>query len=146
MEKKSKVLSCTKEDWSEPDQYGNVIHTVVFENGDHGWYRGTPNGASYFTVGKDVDYVINIVKKTINGKEKEQIWIKKPKKTESVHEDGGYAKLTVDEFKIRAKINCVSSATDYVKDMILGDKVEAKDMEKAIARLIGIMHKQIDNV
>lgn len=141
--KKGTVQSYVREQWSKPDKHGNVIYTVAFDNGDVGWHRTKEGGNDYFTVGKEVDYEIERTTKTVGAETKQQTWIRIPAKEQqestSKRSDGSHAKL-------EAKLRFVTMAPAYVKDLVIADKVEAKDMKPVIKGMIDYVFNLIDNI
>ena len=74
--KKSKVTHNAIAEWAQPDNYGNLIYAIKFEDGAEGWFR--TKKPEYFEVGKEV-YYIKEVKPKQDGSG-DSVWIKKPTK------------------------------------------------------------------
>jgi hypothetical protein len=112
--KKALVTKVTKFD--KVDSYGNVSFSVEFANGDKGFYSTKSADQTKFVVGKDAEYEI----------------------TEKQSQKGGvYYKITLPQseqpaFKgkpvVEPRIQMISFAMSYTKDLIVAGKVELKEI------------------
>jgi hypothetical protein len=123
MEKKARVTKITQ--MEKKDNYGNTTFIVEFDNSDKGFYTSKNPNQTKFVVGNVADYSIE----------------------EKEGSKGKYYKITVpQEFKVFGgkaqqdpKIQMISFAMSYCKDMIVAGKVNLSDMEKEFNRIYNVM-------
>lgn len=113
--KKSKTKTIKKSD--KRDNYGNTSFYVEFENGDAGWYTSKSDDQKKFIIGQEAEYIIE---------QKEG----KQGKT--------YFKITVPQQEGKSfgkpvpepRIQMISFAMAYSKDLVVAGKVPVADIEK----------------
>lgn len=132
--KKSKVTKITKFD--KKPGYNDTSFSIEFENGDKGFYSSKVEDQKSFVSGQDAEY--NIEEKT--GKNNKTYFrITSPlDPAPSFKSGGGGGRPQVDP-----KVQMISFAASYTKDLIIGGKVEMKDFEPAFNRLYTIMISKI---
>lgn len=113
--KKAKVTKITKMD--KKDNYGNTSFIIELENGDKGFYRSQSEEQKKFIVGQLADYLIE-EQQGAKGK-----WYKiTPPKSENNFKGGG-GRPAVDP-----KVQLISFAMAYTKDLVVAGIVPLKDM------------------
>lgn len=124
MSKTSKVTKLEPWDNAKPDDYGNLMYNIEFENGDSGAYRGNPNKLS-FAVGRESEYEINEVTSK-NGKKYTKV--SKPQQQGSGFSRGGgrYSDVGVT----------VGNALNNASLLAAHGKIDVKDMPKVAERII----------
>ena len=119
MEKRSKVTKVTKMD--KKDSYGNTSFVIEFENADKGFYTSKAEDQKHFVVGQEAAY--NIEEKTgSTGKVYFKVTVPQSQKQWS---GGGGGKPQIDP-----KVQMISFAHSYAKDLVTAGKVEVKDLSK----------------
>lgn len=124
--KKAKVTKITKID--KKDTYGNTSFIIEFDNGDKGYYTSKNEEQTKFMVGNVADYLIE----------------------EKQGKNGTYYKVTIPQSDKPAwsgggrpqqdpKVQMISFAMAYTKDLIVGGKVSMNDLEKEFNRVYNIM-------
>lgn len=123
MEKKGKPKRIVKKD--RKDDYGNSYYELEFDNGDKGLFSTKSEDQKTFTVNSEITYIIE-EKEGKNGK-----WFKisVPKPA-----FGGGGKPQQDP-----KVQMISFSMSYTKDLIVGGKVEMKDLEKVFNQIHSLM-------
>lgn len=128
---KSKVTKVTKLD--KKDNYGNTSYIVEFANNDKGFYTSKSEDQRAFIVGQESEYDIE-------------------KKTGSTGKD--YYKVTVpteNKFggkpsgkpQIDPRIQMISFAMSYTKDLIVAKVINTEQMEKTFETMYKIMTNKI---
>lgn len=115
---KNKVTKITKMD--KKDSYGNTSFIVEFENGDKGFYNSQSENQTNFVVGIEAEY--NIEKK-IGKNNKEYFKVTLPQSGKSF--GGGGRSYTPPD----PKIQMISFAAAYTKDLIVGGKLPINEFE-----------------
>lgn len=123
--KKAKVTKITK--MEKKDTYGNTSFIIELENGDKGFYTSKNEDQTKFVIGNVADYCIE----------------------EKIGQKGPYFKITVPQSERPAftggrpqqdpKVQMISFAMAYTKDLIVGGKVQMADLEKEFNRVYNIM-------
>lgn len=124
--KKSIVTKVTKFD--KKDNYGNSSFLIEFKNGDKGYYNSKDENQQKFVSSIEADYTID----------------------EKIGKNGNiYWKLTVpgesQGFKgggkpqIEPRIQMISFAASYTKDLIVAGKFSMNEFEKEFNRIYNIM-------
>ena len=112
--KKSLVTKVTR--FEKKDNYGNVSFAIEYSNGDKGFYSTKSEEQTKFVAGKDAEY---------------EIEEKQSKK------GGVYYKITLpgeaQPFKggrpqIEPRVQMISFAMSYTKDLIVAGKVDMKNL------------------
>lgn len=129
--KKSKVTKITKMD--KKDSYGNTSFIIELENGDKGFYSSKNEDQKKFIVGQESEY--NIEEK--EGKEGKKYYkITTPNSNQGFTPGAG--KVQQDP-----KVQMVSFAASYVKDLIVAGKVEFKDFGSALDTIYSKMTSKL---
>ena len=127
MEKKAKVTKVTKFD--KVDSYGNTSYMIEFENGDKGYYSTKDPDQKKFIAGNVSDYILE-----------EKIGAKGPynkvkvPQEESKSFSGGFQKKQQDP-----KVQFISFAASYTKDLIVAGKFGMDSFEKEFNRIYNAM-------
>lgn len=131
--KKSKVTKITKFD--KKPGYNDISFSIEFENGDKGYYSSKVEDQKSFLSGQEAEY--NIEEKT--GKNNKTYFrITSPLDPAPTYKAGGGGKPQVEP-----RIQMISFAASYTKDLIIGGKIDIKDFEGAFNRLYTIMISKI---
>lgn len=144
MKKSGKVTEMTKQDWATK----GTVYEVKFDNGDTGFYTvKDEDPPEYFVVGKTSDYEAN-PKKDKKGNPYFNFYVPKAEeaKSGSVLPAKSGAVLSHDELKFRAKIEAVSFASAYTKDLVVAGKISTDDFADTATKYIQFMQQMIDKV
>lgn len=128
---KSKVTKVTKFD--KTDSYGNTSFTIEFENGDKGYYTSKSADQKKFVVGEETQYHIE-EKVGKNGKSYFKVT---PPQSEFAGKAFG-GKAPVDP-----RVQMISFAMAYCKDLVVAGKVPITDMEKQFNSIYNVMTAKI---
>lgn len=127
---KSKVTKVTRMD--KQDNYGNTSFVIEFENGDKGFYTSKSPEQTKFIVGNVADY--NIEKKTgSTGKEYFKI---------IVPQEQGFG-FKGGKPQVEPRIQMISFAAAYTKDLIVGGKANLIDFETHFNKIYTVMISKI---
>lgn len=132
--KKSKVTKITK--WERKPGYNDTSFTIEFENGDKGFYSSKTDDQKSFIVGQEAEY--NIEEKTGKNNQKYHRITSPSDPAPAFRGGGGGGRQQIDP-----KIQMISFAAAYTKDLIVGGKVDIKDLEAAFNRFYSIMIAKI---
>lgn len=123
--KKAKVTKVTKMD--KKDTYGNTSFIIEFDNNDKGFYTSKNEDQTKFVAGNVCDYTIE----------------------EKIGQKGPWFKVSVPQSEKPAfgggrpqqdpRVQMISFAMAYTKDLIVGGKVQMPDLEKEFNRVYNIM-------
>lgn len=127
--KKAKVTKITKMD--KKDNYGNTSFIIEFDNTDKGYYRSKNEDQKNFIIGNVADYVIE--EKTGNAGAK-YFTVTLPKTEGFQKSFGGGGKPQQDP-----KVSMISFSMSYTKDLVVGGKLDIKDLETGFNRIYNIM-------
>jgi hypothetical protein len=128
---KAKVTKVTRMD--KKDSYGNTSFIVEMENGDKGFYTSKTEDQKRFVVGQESEY--NIEKKVGNaGKEYFKITI--PNDGVPFAKGGGKP-------QVEPRIQMISFAAAYTKDLIVAGKIGMHDFKKEFENIYGVMISKI---
>lgn len=130
MEKSAKVTKITKMD--KKDTYGNSSFIVELENGDKGFYVSKNENQTNFEIGKDAKYLIE----EKIGKEGKKYYKITTPSTPFMH---GGAKPQQDP-----RTQMISFSMSYAKDLVVGGKVEYKDLGGAFENIFNLMVSKIN--
>jgi hypothetical protein len=129
--KKAKVKKITKMD--KVDSYGNTSFIIEFENGDKGFYTSKNADQRNFVVGSEAEYVIE----EKEGKEgKKYFKITLPKVEGQAFQRGGKP-------QVEPRIQMISFAAAYTKDLIVAGKVELTNFKKEFETIYNVMISKI---
>lgn len=126
MEKKSKVTKVTK--LNKKDSYGNTSFVIEFENSDKGFYTSKNEDQKNFIVGQEATYMIE----EKEGKEGKRYF--KIKIPQAQKHWGGGGRVQIDP-----KIQMISFAHSYAKDLVAAGKVDVKDLSKCSKEIFNSM-------
>jgi hypothetical protein len=129
--KKSIVTKVTKFD--KKDNYGNYSFLIEFKNGDKGYYNSKDENQQKFVFGNESDYTID-EKIGKNG----NIYWKLTVPGESQGFKGGGGKPQVEP-----RIQMISFAAAYTKDLVVAGKFSMNEYEKEFNRIYNIMTSKI---
>lgn len=124
--KKAKVTKITKID--KKDAYGNTSFIIEFDNGDKGYYTSKNEEQTKFIVGNVADYLIE----EKQGKNGTYYKVTTPQSDKPAWSGGGKPQQD-------PKVQMISFAMAYTKDLIVGGKVSMNDLEKEFNRVYNIM-------
>jgi hypothetical protein len=128
-----KVIKTVNDDGSaKKDNWGNFSFIVELENGDRGYYNARSEDQTKFVVGKEAEYLIE---------EKEGKTGKKYNKITTQQSEGQWPKGGKPAPEPR--IQMISFAMAYTKDLVVGGKVGIQDLEKYFEILYSAMIKKI---
>jgi hypothetical protein len=132
--KKSKVTKITKFD--KKPGYNDTSFSIEFENGDKGYYSSKVEDQKSFIIGQEAEY--NIEEKT--GKNNTKYYrITSPLDPAPAYKGGGGG----GKPQVEPRIQMISFAMSYCKDLIIADKVGMHDMEKEFGRIYNVMTSKI---
>lgn len=113
------------------DSYGNTSFIVEFQNGDSGFYTSKDENQDKFVVGKEVEY--NIEEKTgKTGKTYFKLSLPQAQRPQF----GGRPQAD-------PKVQMISFAAAYCKDLIVAGKVEITQFETQFNRIYNAMISKI---
>ncbi len=135
-EKKAKVTKITKIDTK--DSYGNTSFIVELDNGDKGFYTSKNEDQKNFIVGSEAEYLIE-EKSGKNGNKYFKISL--PQK-QGFQNGGGGGKYQPQD----PKVQMISFAMAYTKDLIVGGKIDIKDLEGSFGRVFDTMFKKLNEI
>jgi hypothetical protein len=127
---KSKPTKVTKLD--KKDSFGNTTYVVEFENLDKGFYTSKSDNQSKFVVGQEVEYLIE-EKQGKTGNTYFKVTL-----PQSDKQFTGSGRPQVDP-----KVQMISFAMAYTKDLIVGGKLDIKDLEIGFTRMYNIMTSKL---
>lgn len=113
------------------DAYGNTSFIIELDNGDKGFYTSKSEDQKKFIVGQESEYTIE----QKQGSKGTYYKISIPQ-TEGKSFGGG--KVQVDP-----KVQMISFAMSYTKDLIVGGKIPMTDMEKEFNRIYNTMTSKL---
>lgn len=122
----SKVTRLTKTD--KVDSYGNSSFNVEFANGDKGFYSTKNPDTCKFIVGQEIEYVIE-QKESKTGVKYFKVTLPQ---AEQFQKGGGYQKQD-------PKVQMISFAASYAKDLAVAGRIELKDLEATFERFHKMM-------
>lgn len=128
MEKTAKVTKITK--WERKEGYKDTSFTIEFDNGDKGFYSSMEDDQKRFVAGQEAKYTIE-EKEGKAGKKYFKITSpldQKPAWT-------GGSKKSMPE----PRIQMISFAASYAKDLIVAGKFSMSEFEKEFNRIYSVM-------
>lgn len=115
--KKAKTIKITK--MEQKDNYGNTSFIIDLDNGDSGFYRSKDENQTKFIIGQETEY--NIEENTgKTGKKYYKISIPQAE-TKPAFGGGGRPQQ-------EPRVQMISFAMAYTKDLVVAGKVELKDL------------------
>lgn len=127
---KKVVKSINNDGSARRDNYGNYSFIIDFDNGDGGFYSSKNEDQTKFVVGKEAEYEIE-QKEGSAGKKYFKITLPK-----SDFQSGSAFK---GKAPVDPKVQMISFAMAYTKDLIVAGKVDLVNMEKEFARMYNVM-------
>lgn len=128
--KKALVTKVTK--FEKKDNYGNSSFLIEFKNGDKGYYNSKNENQDKFVAGIESDYTID----EKIGKTGNLYW-----KITSPGEPQGFQKGGKPQ--IDPRIQMISFAMSYCKDLIVSGKIPMSEMEKEFNRIYTVMTSKL---
>lgn len=130
---KSKVKKITRFD--KKDNYGNTSFSIEFENGDKGFYTSKSEDQKKFIIGQESEY--NLEEK--EGKTGNKYYkITLPQADGAGPWKGGGGKPLPEP-----RMQMISFAASYTKDLVIAGKVDMASFEKEYARIYNAMISKI---
>lgn len=130
---KSKVTKVTKLD--KQDSFGNTTYVIEFDNLDKGFYTSKSAEQNKFVVGKEVEYEIE---QKVGKTGKEYFKITLPKQDGGGGWKGGGGRPPADP-----RVQMISFAMSYAKDLVIGGKLDIKDLQAGFDRIYNIMTSKL---
>lgn len=124
---KAKVTKVVKMD--KRDTYNNVSFVIDFDNGDSGFYTSKFEDQTKFVVGKESEYLIE---------EKEGKTGKKYYKI-TLPGDGGQKFSGGGKPQIEPRVQMISFAMSYTKDLVVAGKVPVESISKEFDNIYKLM-------
>lgn len=116
---KAKVTKITKMD--KKDSYGNTSFVIEFDNSDKGFYVSKDENQTKFSIGKETEYTIE---QKVGKTGATYYKISLP---QSEQQPGGWQKGG-GKPAIEPRIQMISFAMAYTKDLVVAGKVELKEL------------------
>lgn len=124
---KAKVTKITKLD--KLDNYGNTTFIIEFDNGTKGFYTSKNPNQTKFVVGNVADFNVEVKQGS----------------------KGPYNKITLPEQpkvfggkpQVEPRIQMISFAAAYTKDLVVAGKFGMQDFEKEFNRIYSIMTSKL---
>ncbi len=132
MEKKARVTKVTKFD--KVDNYGNTSFAIEFENGDKGYYSTKSPDKIPFIAGNVADYLLETLQKKDGSGTYNKIKIPGEQP-----QGGGFQRKQQQD----PKIQFISFAASYTKDLVVAGKFGMQDFEKEFNRIYNIMSSKL---
>lgn len=126
--KKAKVTKITR--MEKKDNYGNTSFIIEFENGDKGFYTSKLEDQKKFIVSQESEYLIE---------EKQGSKGKYFKVTTPQSEGGSSQWQKGSKPQVDPKVQMISFAMSYTKDLIVGGKLQLSELEKEFNRIYTTM-------
>jgi len=123
--KKAKTTKITQ--MAQKDSYGNTSFVIDFDNGDRGFYTSKNENQTKFVVGQETEYLIEAKE----GKKGTYYKITLPQ-TEPFQKSAGRP-------QIEPRIQMISFAMAYAKDLVVAGKVEMKALPATFDIIYGEM-------
>lgn len=131
---KSKVTKVTK--LEKQDNYGNTTYIVEFDNLDKGFYTSKSAEQNKFIVGQEAEYEIE---QKVGKTGKEYFKVTLPKQDGGGWKGGGGSgRQPVDP-----RVQMISFAMSYAKDLVIGGKLDIKELQAGFDRIYNIMTSKL---
>jgi hypothetical protein len=127
--KKAKVTKITK--MEKKDNYGNTSFIIEFDNGDKGYYRSKNEDQKNFIADNVSDYQIEEKTGSTGAK---YFTVTVPKTDQPFSKPGFGGKPQQDP-----KVQMISFSMSYTKDLVVGGKLDIKDLETGFNRIYNLM-------
>lgn len=129
--KKAKVTKITR--MEKKDNYGNTSFIIELDNGDKGFYTSKNEDQKKFVVGQESEYLIE-----------QKQGSKGPYYKISIPQaEGGGKSFGGGKVQVDPKVQMISFAMSYTKDLIVGGKVPMHEMEKEFTRIYNTMTSKL---
>lgn len=129
--KKGKVTKITR--MEKKDNYGNTSFIIELDNGDKGFYTSKNEDQKKFVVGQESEYLIEQKQGTKGVYYKISI----------PQAEGGGKPFGGGKVQVDPKVQMISFAMSYTKDLIVGGKVQINDLEKEFMRIYNTMTSKL---
>lgn len=126
---KAKTTKIVKMD--KKDSYGNTSFIITLDNGDSGFYTSKNEDQTKFVVGQETEYLIE----QKQGKNGFYNKITLPQSENSFQGGGGFKGKSAPD----PKVQMISFAMSYTKDLIVGGKVQMAELEKVYNQIHALM-------
>lgn len=126
---KAKTTKIVKMD--KKDSYGNTSFIITLDNGDSGFYTSKNEDQTKFVVGQETEYLIE----QKQGKNGFYNKITLPQSENSFQGSGGFKGKSAPD----PKVQMISFAMSYTKDLIVGGKVQMAELEKVYNQIHALM-------
>lgn len=133
--KQAKVTRLVKS--AAADSYGKWSFQLEFENGDKGYYNTKNGDQTYFVHGKPADYLIE-AKTSKTGSTYYVITSAEEQAAKPVGNTGGFQRKQQDP-----KVQFISFAASYTKDLIVAGKFGMDNFEKEFNRIYNVMMSKL---
>jgi hypothetical protein len=135
MSKKAKVTKITK--WEKKPGYNDTSFTIEFDNGDKGFYSSKDDDQKRFVGGQEAEYNIE-EKDGKNGKKYFRITSPLDPAPAQYRGGGGGGRPQIDP-----KVQMISFAAAYTKDLIVAGKIEIKEFGSQFNNIYNTMISKI---
>lgn len=125
---KAKPVKITRMD--KKDTYGNTSFIIEFDNGDKGFYTSKSEDQKKFIIGNVADYEIEVKQGS-----------KGPYNKITAPQQDGFGKP--GKVQVDPRVQMISFAAAYTKDLIVGGKIGIQDFEKEFNRIYNAMTAKI---
>lgn len=115
--------------------YGETSYIITFENGDSGFYNSKSEDQKTFVIGQEAEYDIE---KKVGSTGKEYFKITVPAEQKSGGGFKGGSKPQIDP-----RIQMISFAMSYCKDLVVAKVITKEEMEKTFDTIYRIMTAKI---
>lgn len=132
--KKSKVTKITK--WDKKEGYKETSYTIEFANNDSGYYSSIDDDQKRFVVNQEAEYCIES-KEGKNGKKYNKITSNADPKQAWAGKSGG------GRPQVEPRIQMISFAAAYTKDLIVAGKIGIQQFETEFNRIYNVMTARI---
>lgn len=123
---KAKPVKITKMD--KKDSYGNTSFIIEFDNGEKGFYTSKSEDQKKFVIGNVADYELEVKQGSKGPYNKITV-----PQTDSFFKGGGGRPA------VEPRVQMISFAAAYTKDLVVANKFQMDDFEKEFNRIYNIM-------
>lgn len=129
--KKAKVTKITT--MTKKDNYGNTSFVIVLDNGDEGFYTSKNENQTKFVIGQEAEY-------NIEQKQGSKGFYNKITTPQS---EGGKPSFGGGRPQQDPKVQMISFAMSYTKDLIVGGKVPLENMDTIFNKIHNLMTSKL---
>lgn len=127
--KKAKTTKIVK--MEKKDSYGNTSFIITMDNGDEGFYTSKNENQTKFVIGQESEY-------EIEKKQGSKGFYNKITAPQGQRQFGNTGRIQQDP-----KVQMISFAMAYTKDLIVAGKVTMNDLEKEFNRVYTVMTSKL---